>query len=92
MKQSIGNFLLRRLKEAGVSTSSPFLATTTWSRCSSSKSWVIRRGSAIATSTTPPATDAYARTPGALIATHGVGALSAINGIVGVYAEHIPVI
>ena len=40
------------------------------------------------------ATDAYARINGlgALIVTHGVGALSAINGIAGAYAEHVPVI
>jgi indolepyruvate decarboxylase len=40
------------------------------------------------------ATDAYARINGlgALIVTHGVGALSAINGIAGAYSEHIPVI
>jgi indolepyruvate decarboxylase len=40
------------------------------------------------------ATDAYARINGigALIVTHGVGALSAINGIAGAYAEHVPVV
>ena len=40
------------------------------------------------------ATDAYARINGigALIVTHGVGALSAINGIAGAYSEHVPVI
>src|SRR5262249_16676294 len=38
--------------------------------------------------------DAYARINGigALIVTHGVGALSAINGIAGAYSEHVPVI
>src|SRR5262245_53322163 len=42
----------------------------------------------------PYATDAYARINGigALIVTHGVGALSAINGIAGAYSEHVPVI
>jgi TPP-dependent 2-oxoacid decarboxylase len=29
---------------------------------------------------------------GALIVTHGVGSLSAINGIAGAYTEHVPVI
>src|SRR3974377_1971792 len=40
------------------------------------------------------ATDAYARINGigALIVTHGVGALSAINGIAGAYSEHVPVV
>jgi indolepyruvate decarboxylase len=40
------------------------------------------------------ATDAYARINGigALIVTHGVGTLSAINGIAGAYSEHVPVI
>src|SRR5499427_5672166 len=40
------------------------------------------------------ATDAYARINGlgALIVTHGVGALSAINGVAGAYSEHVPVI
>src|SRR6516164_8475451 len=40
------------------------------------------------------ATDGYARINGlgALIVTHGVGALSAINGIAGAYSEHVPVI
>jgi hypothetical protein len=40
------------------------------------------------------ATDAYARINGigGLIVTHGVGALSAINGIAGAYSEHVPVI
>ena len=40
------------------------------------------------------ATDAYPRINGigALIVTHGVGALSAINGIAGAYSEHVPVV
>jgi indolepyruvate decarboxylase len=40
------------------------------------------------------AADGYARLNGlaALIVTNGVGALSAINGIAGAYAEHVPVI
>src|SRR5262249_17156681 len=40
------------------------------------------------------ATDGYARINGigALIVTHGVGALSAINGIAGAFSEHVPVI
>src|SRR5262249_20434991 len=40
------------------------------------------------------ATDAYARINGigAMIVTHGVGTLSAVNGIAGAYSEHVPVI
>ena len=40
------------------------------------------------------ATDAYARINGlgALVVTHGVGTLSAMNGIAGAYCEHVPVI
>ena len=40
------------------------------------------------------AADGYARIKGiaALITTFGVGELSAINGIAGSYAEHVPVI
>lgn len=43
------------------------------------------------------AADGYARVrgrglPGVLITTYGVGELSAINGIAGAYAEHVPII
>ena len=41
------------------------------------------------------AADGYARikgTPGALVTTHGVGELSALNGIVGALSESISVI
>ena len=41
------------------------------------------------------AADGYARIrglPGVLITTYGVGELSAINGIAGAYAEHVPII
>jgi indolepyruvate decarboxylase len=40
------------------------------------------------------ATDSYARINGigAMIVTHGVGTLSAVNGIAGAYSEHVPVI
>jgi TPP-dependent 2-oxoacid decarboxylase len=47
------------------------------------------------------ATSSTARTPptgtrlngiSALVVTHGVGALSAINGVAGAYSEHVPVI
>jgi len=40
------------------------------------------------------AADEYARLngPAALVVTHGVGALSAINGIAGSYSEHLPIV
>lgn len=41
------------------------------------------------------AADGYARIrglPGVLVTTYGVGELSAINGIAGAYAEHVPII
>src|SRR5450755_135323 len=43
------------------------------------------------------AADGYARVrgrglPGVLVTTYGVGELSAINGIAGAYAEHVPII
>lgn len=41
------------------------------------------------------AADGYARIrglPGVLITTYDVGKLSAINGIGGAYAEHVPII
>ena len=41
------------------------------------------------------AADGYARIrglPGALVTTYGVGELSAINGIAGAFAEHVPII
>ncbi|KAL5417801.1 Pyruvate decarboxylase isozyme 2 [Paraphaeosphaeria minitans] len=41
------------------------------------------------------AADGYARVkgvPGCLVTTHGVGELSALNGVAGSMAEHVPVV
>jgi indolepyruvate decarboxylase len=95
MKQSIGNFLLRRLKEAGVRhifgvPGDYNLALMQQLEDLGDPAWIGNCNELNASY----ATDAYARINGlgALIVTHGVGALSAINGIAGAYAEHVPVI
>jgi indolepyruvate decarboxylase len=95
MKQSIGNFLLRRLKEAGIKhifgvPGDYNLALMQQLEELGDPAWIGNCNELNASY----ATDAYARINGlgALIVTHGVGALSAINGIAGAYAEHVPVI
>src|SRR5215471_13934476 len=95
MKQSIGNFLLRRLQEAGVRhifgiPGDYNLGLMQQLEDRGEPAWVGNCNEPNASY----ATDAYARINGigALIVTHGVGALSAINGIAGVYSEHVPVI
>jgi indolepyruvate decarboxylase len=95
MKQSIGNFLLRRLKEAGVKhifgvPGDYNLELMQQLEELGDPAWIGNCNELNASY----ATDAYARINGlgALIVTHGVGALSAINGIAGAYAEHVPVV
>jgi indolepyruvate decarboxylase len=95
MKQSIGDFLLRRLEEAGIRhlfgvPGDYNLALMQQLEDRGTPSWVGNCNELNASY----ATDAYARINGlgALIVTHGVGALSAINGIAGAYSEHVPVI
>jgi indolepyruvate decarboxylase len=95
MKQSIGNFLLRRLKEAGVKhifgvPGDYNLALVQQLEDLGDPAWIGTCNELNASY----AADAYARINGlgALVVTHGVGALSAINGIAGAYAEHVPVI
>src|SRR5215471_27289 len=95
MKESIGNFLLRRLKEAGVKhifgvPGDYNLELMQQLEDLGDPAWIGNCNELNASY----ATDAYARISGlgALIVTHGVGALSAINGIAGAYAEHVPVI
>jgi indolepyruvate decarboxylase len=95
MKQSIGNFLLRRLKEAGVKhifgvPGDYSLALMQQLEELGDPAWIGNCNELNASY----ATDAYARINGlgAMVVTHGVGALSAINGIAGAYAEHVPVI
>ncbi len=95
MKQSIGNFLLRRLKEAGVEhifgvPGDYNLELMQQLEERGDPAWIGNCNELNGSY----ATDAYARINGlgAMVVTHGVGALSAINGIAGAYAEHVPVI
>jgi len=95
MKQSIGNFLLRRLQEVGVQHifgvpgdyNLEFMQQLEDRGC---PAWIGTcnelNGSYAA--------DGYARIRGlsALAVTYGVGSLSAMNGIAGAYSEHVPVI
>ncbi|MBV8637974.1 MAG: alpha-keto acid decarboxylase family protein [Candidatus Eremiobacteraeota bacterium] len=95
MKQSIGNFLLRRLQEAGIRhifgvPGDYNLELMQQLEDRGEPAWVGNCNELNASY----AADAYARISGlgALIVTHGVGALSAVNGIGGAYCEHVPVI
>src|SRR5215467_5189082 len=95
MKQSIGDFLLRRLEEAGVRhifgvPGDYNLELMQQLEDRGHPAWIGNCNELNASY----ATDAYARMNGigALSVTHGVGALSAINGIAGAYSEHVPVI
>src|SRR6516162_5288084 len=95
MNQSIGNFLLRRLQEAGVRhifgvPGDYSLELMQQLEDRGEPAWIGNCNELNASY----ATDAYARINGlgALIVTHGVGALSAINGIAGAYSEHVPVV
>src|SRR5262245_21293045 len=95
MWQSIGNFLLRRLKEAGVKhifgvPGDYNLELMQQLEDLGEPAWIGNCNELNASY----ATDGYARINGlgALIVTHGVGSLSAINGIAGAYSEHVPVI
>ncbi|HEV8000987.1 MAG TPA: thiamine pyrophosphate-binding protein, partial [Planctomycetaceae bacterium] len=95
MRQSIGNFLLRRLKEAGVKhlfgvPGDYNLELMQQLEELGDPAWIGNCNELNGSY----ATDAYARINGlgAMVVTHGVGALSAINGIAGAYAEHVPVI
>jgi len=95
MKQSIGNFLLRRLQEVGVRhifgvPGDYSLALMQQLEDRGEPAWIGNCNELNASY----ATDAYARINGmgALIVTYGVGSLSAINGIAGAYSEHVPVI
>src|SRR5215469_13124284 len=95
MKQSIGNFLLRRLQEAGIQhifgvPGDYNLGLMQQLEDRGEPAWIGNCNELNASY----ATDAYARINGigAMMVTHGVGALSAINGIAGAYSEHVPVI
>lgn len=95
MKQTIGNFLLRRLEEAGIRhlfgvPGDYNLELLQQLEDRGRPAWVGNCNELNASY----ATDAYARVNGigAFSVTHGVGALSAINGVGGAYCEHVPVI
>ena len=95
MKQSIGNFLLRRLQEASIRhifgvPGDYNLGLMQQLEDRGEPAWIGNCNELNASY----ATDAYARINGigAVIVTHGVGTLSAVNGIAGAYSEHVPVI
>ena len=95
MKESIGNFLLRRLQEAGIQhifgvPGDYNLGLMQQLEDRGAPAWIGNCNELNASY----ATDAYGRINGigAMIVTHGVGTLSAVNGIAGAYSEHVPVI
>ena len=95
MKEMIGNFLLRRLEEAGIRhlfgvPGDYNLGLMQQLEDRGEPAWIGNCNELNASY----ATDAYARINGigAMIVTHGVGTLSAVNGIAGAYSEHVPVI
>ncbi|HEY2051380.1 MAG TPA: thiamine pyrophosphate-binding protein [Caulobacteraceae bacterium] len=94
-RMTIGDFLLRRLREAGVGHlfgvpgdyNLPLLQQL---EDSGMLEWIGTTGELNGSY----AADGYARLNGlgAFLVTNGVGALSAINGVGGSYSEHVPVI
>jgi TPP-dependent 2-oxoacid decarboxylase len=95
MKQSIGEFLLRRLQEVGIRhifgvPGDYNLGLMQQLEDRGEPAWIGNCNELNASY----ATDAYARINGlgAMVVTHGVGTLSAVNGIAGAYSEHVPVI
>ncbi|MEV5646804.1 thiamine pyrophosphate-binding protein [Nocardia sp. NPDC052254] len=92
---TIGDFLFRRLEEAGVGhlfgvPGDYNLELLHQLEDHSSIQWVGNCGELNASY----AADGYARLNGmgALLVTNAVGAMSAINGVAGSYAEHVPVV
>jgi indolepyruvate decarboxylase len=95
MRQTIGDFLLRRLQEAGIKhifgvPGDYNLGLMQQLEDRDEPAWIGNCNELNASY----ATDAYARINGigAMVVTHGVGTLSAVNGIAGAYSEHVPVI
>ncbi|MGB9195929.1 MAG: thiamine pyrophosphate-binding protein [Terriglobales bacterium] len=95
MKETIGNFLLRRLEEAGVQhifgvPGDYNLDLMQQLEDRGTPAWIGNCNELNASY----AADAYGRIKGlgALIVTNGVGALSCINGVAGAYSEHVPLI
>ncbi|NEU97113.1 alpha-keto acid decarboxylase family protein [Bradyrhizobium uaiense] len=94
-RMSIGDFLLRRLEEAGIQhlfgvPGDYNLTLLQQLYDTGTLKWIGTTGELTASY----AADGYARLSGlgALLVTNGVGALSAINGVGGSYSEHVPVI
>src|SRR6476469_10391441 len=94
-QMKIGDFLLRRLKEAGVRhlfgvPGDYNLELLQQLQDTGALKWIGTCSELSASY----AADGYARLKGlgALLVTNGVGALSAINGVGGSYSEHVPVI
>jgi indolepyruvate decarboxylase len=95
MRQTIGDFLLRRLEEVGIGhlfgvPGDYNLEFMQQLEDRGRPAWIGNCNELNASY----AADAYARIHGlgALVVTNGVGALNAINGIAGAYTEHVPVI
>ena len=94
-RMTIGDFLLRRLEEAGVRhlfgvPGDYNLALLQQLQDTGTLKWIGTCNELNASY----AADGYARLNGlgALLVTNGVGPLSAINGVGGSYSEHVPVI
>ena len=94
-RMTIGDFLLRRLKEAGMRhlfgvPGDYNLALLQQLQDTGALKWIGTCNELNASY----AADGYARLNGlgALLVTNGVGPLSAINGVGGSYSEHVPVI
>jgi indolepyruvate decarboxylase len=95
LTMTVGEFLLRRIREAGVGHAFGVpgdynLELLQQMEDSGTLTWIGACNELNASY----AADGYARLNGmaALIVTNAVGALSAINGVAGSYAEHVPVI
>jgi indolepyruvate decarboxylase len=95
LTMTVGEFLLRRLREAGVSHAFGVpgdynLELLQQMEGSGTLTWM----GACNELNAAYAADGYARLNGlaVLVVTNAVGALSAINGIAGAYSEHVPVI
>src|SRR5215470_3207604 len=94
-RMKIGDFLLRRLEEAGVRhlfgvPGDYNLELLQQLQDTVTLKWI----GACSELNASYAADGYARLNGlgALLVTNGVGALSAINGVAGSFSEHVPVI
>jgi indolepyruvate decarboxylase len=94
-RMTIGDFLLRRLEEVGIRhlfgvPGDYNLALLQQLHDGGTLEWVGNTGELVSSY----AADGYARLNGlgALLVTNAVGSLSAINGVAGSYAEHVPTI